>query len=482
MDCSQDTTCYGAASSEPFELHRSGLVLSGPENQAIRLLIRISRVRFTAINESGVPFLDELLKLAKSHRSIRTALLALADRLRATVYPSSTFDTVDGEQSQPQLWSPKTSSLESYHDALIGLRENIACLHIAEASHDVALEVLGSVLLLTIAGFPRNMRAEGAHDWSFHVSGMISLIESLDTDVTGGTGLGRLVKEMAAHLDIGVFSLGRPGNSRRAWLEWNICPPGTPCESDFSSLEVIAGYPKSLLTIVATMSAVLEDMNLPDCPASLRTLVRKLYDATLVGQGTGSSVPGPIATPTDDTHAQMLNMLEIVLVLWRPPNLPTRISMPVAFALASAWEIMRKAALLYLWRGGFCASVFVPIFSDRKDVTAKFIREMLLGFRALLNLVDEQRITIMNVMTWPLLVVANECGNNPGLQGEILSLLQRMQQCFGIEHLTHLATLLQELWRRFESYSHSSGMLSWSSNYLHLDNLSREFQLCLPLL
>jgi hypothetical protein len=37
MDCSQDTTCHGAAFSEPFELHKSGLVLSGPENQAIRL-------------------------------------------------------------------------------------------------------------------------------------------------------------------------------------------------------------------------------------------------------------------------------------------------------------------------------------------------------------------------------------------------------------------------------------------------------------
>jgi hypothetical protein len=37
MDCSQGTTCYGAALSGPFELHKSGLVLSGPENQAIRL-------------------------------------------------------------------------------------------------------------------------------------------------------------------------------------------------------------------------------------------------------------------------------------------------------------------------------------------------------------------------------------------------------------------------------------------------------------
>ncbi|OQD86262.1 hypothetical protein PENANT_c008G02414 [Penicillium antarcticum] len=377
-------------------------------------------VRFTAINESGVPFLAELLTLAKSHRSIRIALLALAGRLRTTTYSSTVLDSANNEKSQPELWSPKKAALESYHDALIGLRENIACLHIAEASHDVALEVLGSVLLLTIAGFPRNMHAEEVHDWALHVAGMISLIESLDTNITEGTGLGRLVKEMAAHLDIGVFSLGRPGKSRRAWLEWDICPPGTPLELDFSSLEVIVGYPKSQLTIIATVSAVLEVTNLPE-----------------PRDGTGSSVPGRIASPTEDTHMQMLNMLEIVLVLWQPPNLPPRISMPVAFALTSAWKIMRKAALLYLWRGGFSTSVFAPIFSDRKDVTAKFIREMLLGFRVLLNLVHEQRITIMNVMSWPLLVVANECGNNPGLQGEILSLLQKMQLCFGIEHLTH---------------------------------------------
>ncbi|KAJ5753693.1 uncharacterized protein N7511_007846 [Penicillium nucicola] len=481
MDCSQKTAYYGAFAG-PFELHKSGLILSGPENQAIRFLIRISRVRFTAINESGVPFLAELLTLAKSHRSIRNALLALADRLRTTAYSSTALDTINSQTSQPELWSPKTTALRSYQDALIGLQENIARLHIAEASHDVALEALGSVLLLTIAGFPRHIRAEGAYDWALHVTGMISLIESLDTGVTDGTGLGRLVKEMAAHLDIAVFSLGRPGKSRRAWLQWEIYPPGTRCQSDFSSLEIIAGYPKSLSTIIAAMSAVLEDMHLPSCEDSLQDIVRKLYDTTLIGQGTGSSVPGPIATPTDDTHRQMLNMLEIVLVLWQPPDLPTRISMPVALSLTSAWEIMRKAALLYLWRGGFCNSVFAPIFSDREDVTARFIREMLLGFRALLNLVDEQRITIMNVMTWPLLVVANECGNNPDLQGEILSLMQKTRQCFGIEHLAHLSTLLQELWRRYESYSHSPGMSSSSSNHLHLDKLSREFELCLPLL
>ncbi|KAJ5302179.1 hypothetical protein N7508_007042 [Penicillium antarcticum] len=133
------------------------------------------------------------------------------------------------------------------------------------------------------------MHAEEVHDWALHVAGMISLIESLDTNITEGTGLGRLVKEMAAHLDIGVFSLGRPGKSRRAWLEWDICPPGTPLELDFSSLEVIVGYPKSQLTIIATVSAVLEVTNLPECPGSIQDLVRKLYDTTLIGQGT---VPG----------------------------------------------------------------------------------------------------------------------------------------------------------------------------------------------
>ncbi|KAF4973084.1 hypothetical protein FSARC_515 [Fusarium sarcochroum] len=442
-----------------------GLMLSGTENQDIRLLMRISRLRFTAINESGVPFLTEVLKLSKTYPSIRNALLALAGRFKATTFLGRNSGTA-GDQG--------TAALEIYQDVLISLREKIAQLDSVQANHDgVALEVMGSILLLTITRFPKDTRLEQSDDWWFHMAGMISVIQSMDRRALESTNLGRLVMQMAAHLDIGALSLGRSLGS-------------TPPEPDFTPIEVIVGYPMSLLTIIATISAVLEDTKAIGPGTSLHALIKSLYDEAVNGRGVGASghALGHSATnsATGGSYTELLSMLESVLTLWQPPVVPNRISMSVAMALTSAWDIMRKAALLYLWRGGFCASVFEPLPFNRQQVASRFIHEMVLGFRTLLDLAEGQAITIMNIMTWSIVVVGNECGNNADMQTEIVLLLERMQSYFGIEHLKQLISLLRELWMRFESHKHDPSPPHSSHEDLNLDNLSIEFGLCLPLL
>ncbi|KAM0544367.1 hypothetical protein ACHAPJ_011826 [Fusarium lateritium] len=381
--------------------------------------------------------------------------------------------------------SPATVALRKYQEAVVNLREKITQLHSAPTSYDDVLEVLGSVLLLTITGFPMNTLPGQAHDWSFHMAGMISVIQTMDRDVLGSISLGHLVTQMAAHLDIGAFALGRLSKSKRAWLEWGICPPGTPRGADFSAIEVIVGYPKPLLTIIATISAVLEDMNLnSDDTTSLDGLVRNLYEQTVGVRDRPGSSPGNSrrVTLSGDSTADRLGMLEAVLTSSQPPVVPTRISLPVTLALTSAWDIMRKAALLYLWRGGFWSSIMNPIPLQRQQVASKFAYEMVLGFGALLDLAKEQQVSIMNIMTWPLIVVANECGGNPNMQREVISLLQGMEQHFGIEHLKQLVTLLLELWKRFESRSNMLGASGLTDDNLNLNDLSKEFGLCLPLL
>ncbi|KAM0470471.1 hypothetical protein ACHAP7_009535 [Fusarium lateritium] len=411
--------------------------------------------------------------------------IRLSGRLRATAYASTHVGVTGDQMIHRHHVPPATAALKKYQEAVIHLREKIAQLRTTtQTNYDDALEVMGSVLLLTITGFPKNTPPGQAHDWSFHMTGMISVIQSMDRSVRESTSLGRLVTQMAAHLDIGAFSLGRLSRSKRAWLEWDICPPGTPPKPDFCAIEIIVGYPKSLLTIIATVSAVLEDVDLTKDGASLDGLVIGLYEQTPKGRDklSSGSTFGRCVEISGHSATSRLDMLETVLTSWQPPIVPARISMPVTLALTSAWGIMRKAALLYLWRGGFCANVLSPMPPQRQQIALKFTHEMVLGFRALLDLAKQEQISIMNVMTWPLVIVANECGGSPDMQREVILLLERMDQHFGIEHLRQIATLLLKMWRRFDGEIETPGVSNSSDDYLSLDSLSREFGLCLPLL
>ncbi|EEU34654.1 uncharacterized protein NECHADRAFT_34796, partial [Fusarium vanettenii 77-13-4] len=429
---------------------------------------------FTAINNSGLPFLDELLPLANWCPTIRNALLALAGLLRVQIRQEMSLCYED--QRLPE----STAALERYQVALSTLRERILALQSNNACENDALEVLGSALLLTVAGFPRTMRPEDTHEWSHHMHGMISLVESLDSSITTHSSIGRLVKESVARLDIGAFALGRTQKGHNAWLRWEIHPPETPPSPDFCALEVIMGYPKSLLTIIAAISTILEEPD-DDTLSFVIDLVSRLHRQSHPVQHTTTATlhPEP-ALAINGIPDATLSQIESSLILWKPPKIPGRLASHMAVALTGAWEVMRKAALVYFWRGGFRGNVLAPLPPHRRDVSEHYMREIMFGLYTLLNLYKTHSITMINIMTWPLIVVGNECGGSTQLQNEVESMLRKLQQRFQIEHLKHLSPMLKELWRRFGEHGNAAEDPG-HVNSLSLNSLSKELGVCLPL-
>ncbi|KAE8358636.1 fungal-specific transcription factor domain-containing protein [Aspergillus caelatus] len=504
-------------------LHRCGLRLTGAENQDIRLLIRMTRRRFTAINESGNPLLSGLCFLAQKYPSIRNTMLALAGTMRswpASITGSNTsgpaytawlpIPTDPHNSLQQPANSVPSSTLLRYQSALADLQHKIATLdQTAQVEEDEVVELLGSVLVLICAGFPSSSGPSAkSADWALHISGIISVIDFLDPRVVDCAGdVPRLAREIAAYLDIGAFSLGRVGwrdrGVRLAWLKWKIAPPDVmaPTEGSdngFSPTEIITGYPRSLVTIIAALSAVLESGGLPrgygeEVDLLVRETVIRLYERTCE---ISDDYPPPVARPYNQEgltsmKEDLFSKLETILTLWRHPSIPPHFSTQLSLALTTTWEIMRKASLIFLWRGGFQTSVLTPLTSSRASTTLKFIREILVGLHALINMYDEQRITIMNVMTWPVVVAANECGADIGLQKEITALLRGMHLRFSVHHIEHILLLLQELWRRVrvngpsvgvQGGIHQSGLpLACDENRTSLEAVSQDMRFCLPL-
>lgn len=434
-------------------------------------VIRMTRWRFTAINESGLPFLTVLCTTAQKYPAVQSAILALAGFLRPWLAQNSAIST----DTQRQLAS---TALERYQSALETLQTKISALNVSQASNDDIVEMLGSVLILITAGFPSDSRtSQDSADWTLHISGIVSLIESLDQNNIQSAYLSRLAREIAAYLDIGAFSLGSLGKtrSRRAWLEWDIEPPGTPEQTDLTPMEIMLGYPKSLVTIIATVAALIECQTRNEVDALVRSTVSRLHEHAIQGARTALSISQKQSETMASTE-ELFSQLETVLTLWAQPAIPSRVSTPVSLALTSAWEVMRKSTLIYMWRGGFHTNVTVPLSPRCKTIVARFIREMILDLKALLDMFDEQRITIMNIMTWPTVVIANECSHDPGLQAEIIGVLQGMYRRFGIQHIKYIITVSEELWRRTEHKVNSFYPINVS-----MEDISREMGLCLPL-
>ncbi|KAF9882281.1 hypothetical protein CkaCkLH20_00317 [Colletotrichum karsti] len=365
-------------------------------------------------------------------------------------------------------------ALDSYQKALGTLQEKIASLDVLAASNDDVVEVLGAALILTLAGFPRTGQDSTA--WSHHIAGLVTLIQLLDLGTIIADPLGNILRESVAYFDITAFSLGRPLRARNAWLRWEIHPPEAVPADDFGNLEVAVGYPKSLLTIIAVVSSFLDNPE-QDTALDLTGLVERLYT-----HATADSLAYPTSTCTsepdlDCNHSlppDTFHKIETALLLWQPPTPPKRLSSAVSVALTGAWEIMRKATLLYLWRGSFTMDVLRPLPVRRAALTARYVREMLFGLRTLLAYLESDGITIMNVMTWPLAVIGNECGGDRQTQRKVLNLIDTMTTRFGIQHLEYVSAILQELWRRFEDQTEPSIPLC-------LESLSKDMGICVPL-
>ncbi|KAL5592995.1 hypothetical protein FOBRF1_012097 [Fusarium oxysporum] len=462
--------------------HRTGLRLSGRENQSIRLVIRMSRRRFAAINDSGLPALTGLCTVAQKYPGIRSPLLALASSLLPLPSSVTTLNTNRGSNER----ETQSDILEHYQAALENLQRKISELEDAAATHDYTVELLGSVLVLVLAGFPGSIVPSHDADWTLHVSGIMSLIESLDKKAIESALISRLGRAMAAQMDIRAFSRGsslQPEEKVNAWLRWSIEPPDTPPHSDFLPLKVFIGYPRSLITLIAAVSAVLDSRDDEGVDELVCDTVQSLHMRACQGRSRGISPHSQNEFTGLPTSERLLSQLETALTLWQQPCIPDRVSTAACLALTTSWEIMRKAALIFLWRRGFGASVRQSLPPDRSTIAIKFIREMLLGFSALFNLYDERRITITNVLTWPLVLVANECSNARELREEVLHLLRGMYERFGIQHIKQLIIIIESLWQRVDDIEHGEDVMesSMAGSKDSMEVITLELGLCLPI-
>ncbi|KAJ6016846.1 hypothetical protein N7451_000225 [Penicillium sp. IBT 35674x] len=190
---------------------------------------------------------------------------------------------------------------------------------------------------------------------------------------------------MAAHADITCFSLGRKENSQRLWLRWDICPVEdeilTSSKLDFRSSEVSTGYPESLLTIIALLSAAVED-DLKDRPLDyisytyLQTLSKEWKAGNCTENRVASIYIDPSETAGERSFVAWKPAIEFAIARWQPPSIPESLSVDTSLVLNTAWELIRKAALIYLWRGSFEADVLAHLPANHFALIDRFIREI----------------------------------------------------------------------------------------------------------
>jgi hypothetical protein len=153
--------------------------------------------------------------------------------------------------------------------------------------------------------------------------------------------------------------------------------------------------------------------------------------------------------------------------------------------LPVAWETIRCASFIFLWRGqGFHANLWETIRADRQQKRDVFVRQIISNTKMILNLAVTQRVSVGNAMLWPLAVAGCECGQvSLRKQGpEILELLKSLEEIFSMNHVAYVRELLQELWQRQSSDVAGPSSVSSGSRILSLEMVARERRLTVPLL
>ncbi|KAL2802041.1 hypothetical protein BJX63DRAFT_438254 [Aspergillus granulosus] len=291
-----------------------------------------------------------MLPLAGTYPSILSALLALAARLR-TPSGSERFGSCGpGDDPSPSgTESPSSNALSRHQAAISGIRSKLLHIQTEYTQKGDLEEILAASLLLTIFGFPRQI-----NNWSLHVQGMIALIESTDPAMIESLSVARLVRPFAAHNNIYAFSLGRSEESHQAWLNWDLGPQEGITRAAYTPFEITIGYPQSMITLIAIMSGTFEDTRkYGRLSTSLHARLKHAFESAIAT----TRLPLLRGSNTVATYSGLSwqTMMEVFLESWTLPPIPQHLSFQLSTAIFTACECIRKAGLIYLWRGGFDA-------------------------------------------------------------------------------------------------------------------------------
>ncbi|KAJ5267076.1 hypothetical protein N7478_009884 [Penicillium angulare] len=421
-----------------FDVTAWNLNLSGTDNQNIRLLIRRYRRSLVAIPGYGVPILQCLMPLAARHATSLEALLTLATQFR--VSQKLLECTREINRRSPDL------ALDSHQRAVSTLRSSLSRLQCGNGDIEEAIAVS---MILWVFGCP-------GHDiWSIHLNGLIALLEAtplpgLDTLLP--LSLHRLATVAAAHLDIKAISVGRTEPSQRLWLHWRLCPPeeilSFPMEEKpFSAWEISFGYPETLMTIIALVSAVVEDdisgrQVDPICMEYLERLADQKFPSA---ESNVNLIAFPSLIP-NARNEKLALLMETVIINWRPPSITDTMSLEASIALTAMWEVMRKATIIYLWRGGFETDVTTTLSRERQLCIHRCVHEMCSNIDQVIQTAEKFHLPMAKSLMWPLAVIANEASGSPDLQRKIMDYIRRIDAYFMIPHHELMETVLRQLW------------------------------------
>ncbi|KAJ6004978.1 hypothetical protein N7540_012777 [Penicillium herquei] len=368
--------------------------------------------------------------------------------------------------------------MDSYQQVISNLRSSLFLLQSGQGDIEEAIAVS---MILWIFGSP------GHEIWSIHLNGLIALLESTPIPASCTripSNLHQFATMTAAHLDIRAISVGRHESSQKLWLRWRLCSPddilSLPVEEKtFSGWEISSGYPESLMTIIALVSAIVED----DLPGKEMDSVCTEYLEQLTFQTShtaGSGISPVYGSPMmgNTRNAKLIAFMESIITQWKSPSIPDSMPLETSIILTGMWEVMRKTAMIYLWRGGFEADITLPLRREQEISVHRFTREICGGIEQVIQAAEKFHLPMAKSLIWPLAVIGNEASRSPALQAKVREYLERIYTYFQIPHHKMMATSLQKLWDR--ASKESSGTVSGAPLCLHLICLEENIRL--PLL
>ncbi|KAK6382394.1 hypothetical protein LTS17_004281 [Exophiala oligosperma] len=436
-----------------------GSTLDGSNNQSFRRFIRRCHIAFEAINGSETPILQLTLPYVLGWPTILHGMLALS------INPSK-----------------RTSREFNYHQAaLTELRTEIGKIYNGILDTATVHKTLCTSFLLAMFSL-----ADCDGCWAQHVRGMVSIIRMADWNSLQSSKLGTFLVSACAHQDISAFGVGRLQSSKRCWLAW-MSHKVSGTEDVLSAFEIMVGYPESLIDIIARVAEAAED-------ETTFVLQGQQYEEEI-----SLSRPGTLSSCIEAqsryaltalflgiaAHEHNREELEESLASWTAPPLPSHLPDVAKLILPVAWETIRHAAFIYLWRAqGFHSNVLEPFRPDRKRKRDLYVRQIISNTRMIMRLAVTQRVSVGNAMLWPLTVAGCECGDDSMKchQPEIMDLLHSLHGLFSMDHTARVKELLQRLWERQMSEVVNQSSIAGHPKVLSLERMARERQLTVPLL
>lgn len=177
--------------------------------------------------------------------------------------------------------------------------------------------------------------------------------------------------------------------------------------------------------------------------------------------------------------------LEKSLTSWTPPSISADMSPVHSGALRAAWETMRRAALIFLWRGaGFNSNILFPLSPDREERKDACVREIIADVAMIFFMAREHHLSIGNALLWPLVVVGCECGSyDIDRRNQVMDLLKVLEDHYRMEHVSTVRRLLKSLWEQ-----RSTAILLLQTNpelepvHVSLENVTRQARQTVALL